>query len=238
MVCIAMDLSIIFVLLTGLGLGLGHSLDPDHVVAVSTLLCNNKSLRKSITSATIWGVGHSAVLLVIGLLVLTLSVVIPQDILKLFDCAAGILLIILGLFVVRPLIAERIGPPKITTYEHAHSHSHPHSHSHTHEHDHENEHSHTHLHKSAITGAVQGLGGSAALMLVTVSTVNSVMIGAAFIFLFGVGVILGMVGIACLVGSVIAYTASNLEKVHKLIKALTGSASIVFGIVIIVYALI
>jgi hypothetical protein len=49
---------------------------------------------------------------------------------------------------------------------------------------------------------------------------------------------LGMVGIACLVGSVIAYTASNLEKVHKLITALTGSASIVFGIIIIVYALV
>ena len=95
-----------------------------------------------------------------------------------------------------------------------------------------------HLHKSAFTGALQGLGGSAALMLVTVSTVNSVEIGAIFIFLFGVGVILGMVGIACLVGSIIAYTASNLEKVHKIIKVLTGSASIVFGIAIILYALL
>jgi hypothetical protein len=47
-----------------------------------------------------------------------------------------------------------------------------------------------------------------------------------------------MVGVACLVGSVIAYTASNLERVHKVIKALTGSVSIVFGIVIIVYALL
>jgi len=46
-----------------------------------------------------------------------------------------------------------------------------------------------------------------------------------------------MVGIACLVGSVIAYTASNLEKVHKIIKALRGSLSIAFGIVIIFYAL-
>ena len=231
-----MDLSIIFILLTGLGLGLGHSLDPDHVVAVSTLVCNNKSLRKSITSATVWGIGHSAVLLVIGLLVLTLSVVIPQTVLKLFDCAAGVLLIILGVMVVRPLIAEKINPHQGTEYGHKHSHTHPHSH--THEHDNEHEHSHTHLHKSAFTGALQGLGGSAALMLVTLSTVNSVMIGTAFIFLFGFGVILGMVGVACLVGSVIAYTASNLEKVHKLIKALTGSASIVFGIVIIVYALV
>jgi hypothetical protein len=73
-------------------------------------------------------------------------------------------------------------------------------------------------------------------MLVTLSTVNSVGVGLVFICLFGVGVILGMVGIACLVGSVIAYTASNLEKVHKIIKALTGSVSIVFGIIIIVYA--
>jgi ABC-type nickel/cobalt efflux system permease component RcnA len=231
-----MDLSIIFILLTGLGLGLGHSLDPDHVVAVSALVCNNKSFRKCITSATVWGIGHSAVLLAIGLAVLTLSVVIPQTVLKLFDCAAGVLLIILGLFVLRPLIAERISPHQETAHKHNHSHTHPHSH--THEHNHEHEHSHTHLHKSAITGAVQGLGGSAALMLVTLSTVNSLMIGTAFILIFGVGVILGMVGVACLVGSVIAYTASNLQKVHKLIKALTGSASIVFGIVIIIYSLV
>src|SRR5665647_1344566 len=99
MVCIAMNLSIIFILLTGVGLGLAHSLDPDHVVAVSALLCNNKSLRKSITSATVWGIGHSAVLLIVGLFVLTLSVVIPQSVIKLFDSAAGILLIILGTLV-------------------------------------------------------------------------------------------------------------------------------------------
>ena len=231
-----MDLSIIFILLTGLGLGLAHSLDPDHVVAVSTLLCNYKSLRKSITSATVWGVGHSTVLFIIGFLVLTLSVVIPQSILKLFDCAAGILLIILGALVLIPLITERINTDQII---HEHTHSHPHSHQHSHSHDHaiDNHHKDAHLQKSALTGALQGLGGSAALMLVTLSTVNSVEVGAVFIFLFGVGVILGMVGVACVVGSVMAYTASNLKKVHKIIKALTGSASIVFGIVIIVYAL-
>ena len=231
-----MDLSIIFILLTGLGLGFAHSLDPDHVVAVSTLLCNNKSIRKSVTSATVWGVGHSTVLFIIGLLVLTLSVVIPQSVLRLFDSAAGVLLIILGALVIRPLIAERIRPNQIN-HEHTHSHQQTHPHSHPHDHTKDNHHGHAHLHKSALTGALQGLGGSAALMLVTLSTVNSVGVGLVFICLFGMGVILGMIGIACLVGSVMAYTASNLEKVHKIIKALTGSVSIVFGILIIVYAL-
>ena len=232
-----MDLSsIIFILLTGLGLGLAHSIDPDHIVAVSTLLCNNKSLRKSIASATAWGVGHSAVLFIIGLLILTLSVVIPEAVVHLFDASAGVLLIILGAYVLRPLITQRIRPYQ-NIHEHTHTHPHTHPHSHTHEHDNEDHHGRTHLHKSALTGALQGLGGSAALMLVTLSTVNSVEIGAVFIFLFGVGVILGMVGISCVVGSVMAYTASNLEKVNKIIKALTGSASIVIGVVIIVTAL-
>ena len=160
--------------------------------------------------------------------------VIPSSVLRLFDCAAGVLLIILGAFVLRTLIAERIHPEQII---HEHTHSHPHSHLHSHSHDHanDNHHAQAHLHRSALTGALQGLGGSAALMLVTLSTVNSVGIGLVFICLFGAGVILGMVGIATLVGSIIAYTASNLEKVHKIIKALTGSVSIVFGIVIIVY---
>jgi ABC-type nickel/cobalt efflux system permease component RcnA len=232
-----MDLSIIFILLTGIGLGFAHSLDPDHVVAVSTLLCNNKSVRKSITSATVWGVGHSTVLFIIGLLVLSLSVIIPQSVLKLFDSAAGVLLIILGALVIRPLISERIHTDQVN-HEHTHSHPQMHPHSHSHDHTNDNHHGHAHLHKSALTGALQGLGGSAALMLVTLSTVNSVGVGLVFICLFGVGVILGMVGIACLVGSVMAYTASNLERVHKIIKALTGSVSIVFGILIIVYALL
>jgi cytochrome c biogenesis protein CcdA len=221
-----MDLSILFILLTGFGLGLGHSLDPDHVVAVSALLCNNKSLSKSIASATVWGVGHSAVLFIVGLCVLTLSVVIPQTVINLFDFAAGVLLIILGVLVLRPLIAERSGILKKGKPESDHLHLT------------DQNHGHTHLHKSAIAGVLQGLGGSAALMLVTLTTVSSVEIGLVFILLFGVGVIVGMVGIACLVGSVIAYTASNLERVHKIIKALTGSASIVFGILIIVYALV
>jgi|WetSurMetagenome_2_1015567.scaffolds.fasta_scaffold05792_8 ABC-type nickel/cobalt efflux system permease component RcnA len=232
-----MDLSIIFILLTGLGLGLAHSLDPDHVVAVSTLLCNNKSLRKSITSATVWGIGHSVVLFIIGLLVLTLSVVIPQSVLRLSDAAVGVLLIILGAIVLRPLIAERIHPRKII-HEHTHSHTHSYPHTYSRDHENDNHHGHTHLHKSAITGALQGVGGSAALMLVTLSTVSSIEIGLVFILLFGVGVILGMMGIACLVGSVIAYTASNLERVHKIIKSLTGTVSISLGIVIVVYALV
>jgi cytochrome c biogenesis protein CcdA len=226
-----MDLSVILILLTGLALGLGHSLDPDHIVAVSALLCNNRSLRKSIASATVWGVGHSSVLFVAGFCVLILRVAIPENVVNMFEFAAGVMLIVLGVLVIRPLILDRVRSTsqpegqteKLSSYDHNLT---------------DLKEGHAHIHKSALAGILQGLGGSAALMLVVLTTVNSVITGLAFILVFGVGVILGMIGISCVVGSIIAYTASNLEKVHKIIKAITGSASIVFGIIIIVYTVI
>jgi ABC-type nickel/cobalt efflux system permease component RcnA len=232
-----MDLSIVFILLTGLGLGLAHSLDPDHIVAVSTLLCNNKSIRKSLVSATVWGIGHSAVLFTVGILLLIFRVEIPQSVVNLFEGAAGVLLIILGVYVITPLINDKLG--LIHRESHSYQHTHPHSHSHPHEHTHEHqsEHQHLHIHKSAITGALQGLGGSAALMLVTLATVSSVEVGLAFIFIFGLGVIFGMVSISCLVGKVVAYAANNLARLHTIIKVVTGSISIGFGIFIVLNVL-
>jgi len=215
----------ILILATGFALGLAHSLDPDHVVAVSTLLCNSPSLHKSIVSATAWGAGHSIMLFIVGLLLLTLRVAIPDSIVSLFELAAGVLLVILGLFVLKPIIVERI---------HSHGHAnHDESHAQSHSHVAEPVKEYTHLHKSAITGGLQGLGGSAALMLVTLTTVSSVELGLVFILVFGVGMILGMIGVACLFSSLLSYTASHLEKVYVAIKAATGLASIVVGVFII-----
>ena len=103
-----MDLSILVILLTGLALGFVHSLDPDHIIAMTALVCNNKSLRKSITSATVWGIGHSAVLLIAGFAVLILRIAIPESVVNIFEFAAAVLLIILGIYVLKPLGREII----------------------------------------------------------------------------------------------------------------------------------
>ncbi len=162
---------------------------------------------------------------------LILRVSIPENVVTLFECAAGVMLIILGILVIRPLILDRIktSQPGVQIEKLSHDHNHNVS---------DLKEGHTHIHKSALAGLLQGLGGSAALMLVVLTTVNSVVTGLAFILVFGVGVILGMIGISCVVGSIIAYTASNLERVHKIIKAITGSVSIIVGILIILYTLI
>ena len=224
------DAAAILIVATGFVLGLGHSLDPDHVVAVSTLLCKSPSLRKSIVSATAWGAGHSAVLLVVGLLVLGLRIVIPESVVQLFEFAAGIMLFVLGILVVKPLLTH-----KLLMHQHekiANTQTPASSDSTNKTQD------HSHVHKSALTGVLQGLAGSAAIMLVTLTTVNSFELGLIFILVFGVGVILGMVSIACLISSLLHYTAVHLEKVHEKIMAVTGTISIGFGIFIIIQVLL
>ena len=71
-------------------------------------------------------------------------------------------------------------------------------------------------------------------MLVTLATVPSAELGFVFILIFGVGVILGMVSIACLISSLLTLTASRLKKVHEKIEVVTGLISIGFGVFIIV----
>ena len=224
------DVAAFLIVTTAFILGLGHSLDPDHVIAVSTLLCNSENLRKSVFSATAWGVGHSAVLLIVGLLVLSLRIVIPESVVQLLELVAATMLIALGILVVKPFVIHLFHSraceenSEIMTLKSIETHSQAHGNS--------------HIHKSALTGIVQGLAGSAAIMLVTLTTVNSLELGIVFILVFGVGVILGMVSIACLISSLLHYTASRLKGIHEIIAAVTGTISISFGVYLITQILL
>lgn len=223
-----MEIASILLLGVGFALGLGHSLDPDHIVAVSTLLCNSKNLRNSVVSATAWGAGHSVTLFLVGLLVLTLRLAIPENVMRLFEFVAGGMLITLGILVMKPFIDNKVHKrlrKKVAETQMPIERS-------------DIIEGQAHLPKSVFTGVLQGLAGSAALMLVTLTTVESAAIGLVFIFMFGAGVILGMISIACLISSLLTYTALRLKKVHETIKAITGLASIGFGAFILVQAVL
>ncbi len=225
------DITSILIISTGFVLGLGHSLDPDHVVAVSTLLCKCPNLRKTIASALAWGTGHSVILVAAGLLVLGLRVVIPESITQLFELAAAAMLIALGILVMKPFVTQRLGSHHHVDLKDGPIHVHSlFGHNHSEDHTHDNR----QIHKSALTGILQGLAGSAAIMLVTLTTVSSLEQGLIFILVFCLGVISGMICIAYFIGSILNYTAHHLEGVHEKILAITGTISIAFGILIIV----
>ncbi|WP_236561166.1 sulfite exporter TauE/SafE family protein [Pontibacillus sp. HMF3514] len=85
------------VLAMGLLLGIKHSLEPDHVVAVSTLASENKSLKKSSLAGVVWGVGHTLTIALVGMIVFLLNIEITESVSGFFEVTVGVMIIYLGI---------------------------------------------------------------------------------------------------------------------------------------------
>ena len=87
-------------IVVGFFIGMRHSLDGDHVVAVSTMAKDIKSFFNTIWIGFSWGLGHSTPLIIIGLLVLTLResiIEFYEPISEYFELLVALMLIFLGL---------------------------------------------------------------------------------------------------------------------------------------------
>ena len=101
------DSSYLTVLGLGFILGLRHALDSDHLAAVSTVLAERPSWRASGLVGLSWGVGHTAILLFVGAIVLVLRVPIPEPLAAAAEGIVGVMLIVLGGLLGMKLIRER-----------------------------------------------------------------------------------------------------------------------------------
>ena len=191
------------ILLLGLVTGLRHSIEADHVAAVlSVVASNHKNIKRASMLGALWGLGHTTSLFVAGLMVLLLAVNISDTISNRLEFGVGIMLLFLG---VTTFTGWSIGKffkglrhRKSSSSSHDHIHHHQGNVVHSHGHVHDDEHGHGH--KSLIIGMIHGMAGSGALLIIVLSTINSIPLGLAYIAIFGAGSIGGMVGISTLMG--------------------------------------
>src|ERR1044072_8789091 len=90
------SLSTLTVLSIGLIFGLKHATEVDHVVAVSTIVSQHRNVFRSAVVGGLWGIGHTASLLIVGALVLFLKVAIPQQVSSWLEFAVALMIIGLG----------------------------------------------------------------------------------------------------------------------------------------------
>lgn len=134
----------------GLLLGMRHSTDPDHVIAVTAILTRERRLATAARIGIVWGLGHTFTVLAVGAAIIFLKIHIPVRIGLGMEFAVALALILLGIPSALKLcrrIGARIGwstmggeqasvlPPVVHSHSHmhdgfAHSHSHVHAHSH------------------------------------------------------------------------------------------------------------
>ncbi|MCK5029998.1 MAG: sulfite exporter TauE/SafE family protein, partial [Thermoplasmatales archaeon] len=172
----------------------------------------------------IWGLGHATTLFIVGLLVLTLKLTIPENIALSLEFIVGIVIVILGISIIKDIILNK---------KHIHKHTHDRD-THVHLHSHKDSESHHHYHKSFTIGLIHGMAGSAALMLLVLSTMNSIILGLAYILLFGIGSMVGMTIVGGLISLPFIYTSKKFTSLNITIRYITGFFSIGFGTFIMI----
>lgn len=215
-------------LLFGLITGLRHSIEADHIAAVSTIVAAGKSQKRFWRApllGALWGLGHTAALFVAGLAVLLLAVNIPEKVSGTLEFGVGVMLVFLG---VTALTGFKTGKFLRGIFGHrTHEHVHVHDDTgiiHSHDHDH---HDHRHSHKSLVVGMVHGMAGSGALVLVVLSTINSVPLGLAYIALFGAGSIAGMAAMSTLIG--LPFARARHLKLNLVLKYIAAFITLAIG---------
>lgn len=116
-----MNLSPFSVLILGFLLGLKHATDADHVVAVTTIVSRQKKLRHAALVGITWGIGHTFMIIVVGIAMIVFRITIPEKAQLTFELIVAVTLIILGFLNLTGIMGKLVR--SLSRY---HTHTHPH----------------------------------------------------------------------------------------------------------------
>ncbi|MBT3205991.1 MAG: urease accessory protein [Gammaproteobacteria bacterium] len=223
-------------LILGFLIGMRHALDADHLAAVAAISTQQNSIRSTIKHGLIWGLGHTTTLFLFGSMVIWMDTIIPEQLATYLELAVGFMLVALGLDVLRRVLKDRI-------HFHLHRHknitAHFHAHSHSGESDHQqSNHQHSHDQKfpyrTLFIGFMHGMAGSAALILLTMETIDSLWAGLIYMLLFGIGSMLGMAIISAIIAIPLRASANGLTWMFNSLQIGIGLLTFGLGITIII----
>jgi high-affinity nickel-transport protein len=186
----------------GLGfvLGMRHATDVDHVAAVTALGSRERSLRGALSLGTLWGIGHTLTVLVVGGAIVAFGLVIPERLGQSLELLVAAMLVALGMM-------NFSSPPA----GHAHPHKVP-------------------LARPVLVGIVHGLAGSAAVALLVLTTIRDPFWALAYLAIFGLGTILGMALLTAGIVMPLAAAVKRFERADRYLVRALGLVSIAVGI--------
>lgn len=147
-------------------LGFVHTFEADHLAAVTNLVTRNVGFSATAKDGFYWGLGHTAMIWLIGLVMLGLKYSISESYFTKLEGVVGVMLVLLG--AVRLMHFNK---------------GHQHSNSSTPQ-------------LALGVGIVHGLAGSGAVVAAAVTETSVVTSGLAYLLLFGCGSIAGMFSVS------------------------------------------
>jgi len=249
-------IGLLSIIAIGFFLGMRHATDPDHVIAVTTIVSRQRSSGKAALVGAFWGLGHTLTIFLVGCAIILFNLVIPPRIGLTMELSVGLMLILLGGWNLKSFFqAVPIAAPLASADEIPHLHSHVHTHGdyiHNHLHGHVPE-SHPHAPdqtplarldgklgaltvyqfvRPLIVGIVHGLAGSAAVTLLILASIRNAGWAIVYLLVFGVGTIAGMMVITMSIASAFRFAGNRFQAFGRRLTAVSGLVSLVFGLVL------
>jgi high-affinity nickel permease len=189
----------------GFFLGLRHATDADHVLAVSTIVAHNKKSGIAWQIGAFWGIGHLAMVLLVGILIISFKISVPRTIGIGFEFCVGASLMLLGLFNIRRTREIEI-----------HSHI-----------------NHRQSWRSFLVGLIHGLAGSTAITLLLMTAIKNSFAAFAYLLVFSLGTFLGMIILSLIMEASILGLKSRVNITERVVVVGTGILSFLIGTLIV-----
>lgn len=235
-------------MLLGFLLGLQHATDPDHLVAVATILTRERRFTDGALIGVLWGAGHMTTLTIVGAIIIGLKLTVTPAVGGSLELVVAAMLIVLGILRLRDAVRGLDTVPAghlVADHDHGGGAGVVHSHPHVHGAEHSHEHAHVHpsrwlaklgwrsgwpAGRALVVGAIHGLAGSAAVSLLVLATLRSTTSAVVYLLIFGIGTILGMTVLTALMAFPVSM-ALRYRRARQALALCAGVGSIAFGLV-------
>jgi high-affinity nickel-transport protein len=226
-------MGLLTLLTLGFFLGMRHATDSDHVVAVTTIVSRERSVRAASLIGALWGIGHTLTIMLVGGAIILFGIVFPARVGLTMEFSVALMLVVLGAMNV---IGFRQDVRQIRD-----SHVHPRRSSAPPPHEpHEGSDAHSGgasrrlgHYRALVVGTVHGLAGSAAVALLVLSTIRNAAWALLYLFLFGIGTVAGMMLITSALAAPLVYSARRFSTWNRHVSWVTGVISVVLGLFLV-----
>jgi ABC-type nickel/cobalt efflux system permease component RcnA len=247
-------ISFLSILAIGFFLGMRHATDPDHVIAVTTIVSRQNRISRAALTGVFWGIGHTLTIFIVGTAIILFGVVIPARIGLSMELSVGLMLVFLGWMNVVAFVRSARSVRQLQQAKTVHTHYHSHGdYIHSHSHGHAPE-SHPHSPdktpvarmdrlfgrigiyqqlRPLLIGIVHGLAGSAAVALLVLTTIRDPRWAIAYLLVFGVGTVAGMVLITMSIASAFTFFGKKHANFSARLSLASGLLSLAFGLLLV-----
>lgn len=241
-------LSFAAILALGFLLGMRHATDPDHVVAITTIVTKQRGIAKAGLIGALWGLGHTFTIFIVGTMIILFRVTISPRVGLSMEFAVAAMLILLGVLNLTGTLRwlqEKFTPssqaPDVASLPGSDmldarcwgAVAQPQT---------ERvapkvwldrvsqEVGRYNAVRPLVIGIVHGLAGSAAVALLVMTTIRDPWWAIAYLLLFGFGTVAGMMTITAVIAMPFAFTVRKFAGWNRGMAVASGLLSLGFGL--------